>query len=65
MLSLNHLAVFDYHQGDDRKVKALLEEAGRMAEDAGLEEALVETSATSRRSWLFTRGLRALRPSRP
>ena len=43
VLSLNHLAVFDYHQGDDRKVKALLEEAGRMAEDAGLEEALVET----------------------
>ena len=43
VLSLNHLAVFDYHQGDDRKVKALLEEARRMAEDAGLEEALVET----------------------
>ncbi|HEY6714339.1 MAG TPA: hypothetical protein VI055_18985, partial [Rubrobacter sp.] len=33
----------DYHQGDDRKVKALLEEARRMAKDAGLEEALVET----------------------
>ena len=43
VLSLNHLAVFDYHQGDDRKVKALLEEARRRAEDAGLEEALVET----------------------
>ena len=43
VLSLNHLAVFDYHQGDDRKVRALLEEARRMAEDAGLEEALVET----------------------
>jgi tetratricopeptide (TPR) repeat protein len=43
VLSLNHLAVFDYHQGDDRTVKALLEEARRMAEDAGLEEALVET----------------------
>ncbi|MCD6053632.1 MAG: hypothetical protein K0Q96_824 [Rubrobacteraceae bacterium] len=43
VLSLNHLAVFDYHQGDDRTVKALLEEARRMAEDAGLEEALLET----------------------
>ena len=43
VVSLNHLAVFDYHQGDDRKVRALLEEARRMAEDAGLEEALVET----------------------
>ena len=42
VLSLNHLAVFDYHQGDDRKVRALLEEARRRAEDAGLEEALVE-----------------------
>jgi DNA-binding SARP family transcriptional activator len=42
VLSLNLLAVFDYHQGDDRKVRALLEEARRMAEDAGLEEALVE-----------------------
>ena len=40
---LNQLAVFDYHQGDDRKVRALLEEARRRAEDAGLEEALVET----------------------
>ena len=43
VLSLNQLAVFDYHQGDDRKVRALLEEARRRAEDAGLEEALVET----------------------
>ena len=43
VLSLNHLAVFDYHQGDDRTVKALLEEARRRAEDAGLEEALLET----------------------
>ena len=43
VLSLNQLAVFDYHQGDDRKVRALLEEAIRRAEDAGLEEALVET----------------------
>ena len=42
VLSLNHLAVLHYHQGDDRKVRALLEEARRMAEDAGLEEALVE-----------------------
>ena len=43
VLSLNHLAVFEYHQGDDRKVRAFLEEARRVAEDAGLEEALVET----------------------
>ena len=43
MLSLNHLAVFDYHQGDDRKVRALLEEARRRPRDAGLKDALVET----------------------
>jgi tetratricopeptide (TPR) repeat protein len=43
VLSLNHLAVFEYHQGDDRKVRAFLEEARRVAEDAGLKEALVET----------------------
>src|SRR5215217_7496517 len=36
VLSLNQLAVFDYHQGDDRKVRALLEEARQRAEDAGL-----------------------------
>ena len=43
VLSLNHLAVFDYHQGDDPKVRAFLKEARKVAEDAGLEEALVET----------------------
>ncbi|HET6659187.1 MAG TPA: AAA family ATPase [Rubrobacter sp.] len=43
VLSLNLLAVFDYHQGDDQKTMALLEEARRMAEDVGLLEALVET----------------------
>ena len=43
VLSLNLLAVFDYHQGDYQKAMALLEETIRTAEDAGLEEALVET----------------------
>src|SRR5215207_1577782 len=42
VLSLNHLAVFEYHQGN-RKGMALLEGARRRAEDASLEEALVET----------------------
>jgi tetratricopeptide (TPR) repeat protein len=45
VLSLNHLAVltFPQREADLSKAKALLEEARRVAEEAGLEEALVET----------------------
>jgi predicted ATPase/DNA-binding SARP family transcriptional activator len=44
VVSLNHLAVLAYHQETDgRKVRALLEEARRVAEEAGLEEALAQT----------------------
>jgi DNA-binding SARP family transcriptional activator/tetratricopeptide (TPR) repeat protein len=43
VLALNQMAVFDYHQGDDRKARALLEEARRRTEEAGLEDVLVET----------------------
>jgi DNA-binding SARP family transcriptional activator/tetratricopeptide (TPR) repeat protein len=45
VVSLNHLAVlrFPYQKIDLPKAKALLEEARRVAEDASLTEALVET----------------------
>src|SRR5918998_2246317 len=45
VLSLNHLAVltFPQREADLSKVKVLLEEARRVAEEAGLKEALVET----------------------
>jgi DNA-binding SARP family transcriptional activator/tetratricopeptide (TPR) repeat protein len=43
VVSLNHLAVLDYHQGDIRNVRTLLEEARTVAEEAGLVEALAET----------------------
>jgi DNA-binding SARP family transcriptional activator/tetratricopeptide (TPR) repeat protein len=45
VLSLNHLAILSFSQQepDLPKAKALLEEARRVAEEAGLEEALVET----------------------
>jgi DNA-binding SARP family transcriptional activator len=43
VVSLNHLAVLDYHQGDIRLVRTLLEEARTVAEEAGLVEALAET----------------------
>jgi len=45
VLSLNHLAIlcFSQQEPDLPKAKALLEEATRVAEEAGLQEALVET----------------------
>jgi DNA-binding SARP family transcriptional activator len=43
VVSLNHLAVLDYHQGDIRLVRTLLEEARTVAEEAGFVEALAET----------------------
>jgi DNA-binding SARP family transcriptional activator/tetratricopeptide (TPR) repeat protein len=43
VISLNHLAVLDYHHGDIRNVRTLLEEARTAAEQAGLVEALAET----------------------
>jgi DNA-binding SARP family transcriptional activator/tetratricopeptide (TPR) repeat protein len=45
VVALNHLAVlrFPYQKVDLPKAKALLEEARRVAEEAGLTEALVET----------------------
>jgi tetratricopeptide (TPR) repeat protein len=44
VISLNHLAVLAYHQETDaRRVRALLEEARRVAEEAGLAEAMAET----------------------
>jgi DNA-binding SARP family transcriptional activator len=43
VVSLNHLAVLDYHQGDIHLVRTLLEEARTVAEEAGLVEALAET----------------------
>jgi DNA-binding SARP family transcriptional activator len=43
VVSLNHLAVLDFHQGDIRIVRTLLEEARKVAEEAGLVEALAET----------------------
>jgi DNA-binding SARP family transcriptional activator len=45
VLSLNHLAILSFAQlePDLPRAKALLEEARRVAEEAGLEEALVET----------------------
>jgi predicted ATPase/DNA-binding SARP family transcriptional activator len=47
VVSLNNLAVLAfYHETDLSRAKALLEEARRMAEEAGLEEALIETECT-------------------
>jgi DNA-binding SARP family transcriptional activator len=44
VISLNHLAVLAYHQETDaRRVRALLEEARRVAEEAGLAVAMAET----------------------
>jgi tetratricopeptide (TPR) repeat protein len=44
VVSLNHLAtLFFHHEVDARRVKAFLEEARMVAEEAGLKEALVET----------------------
>jgi DNA-binding SARP family transcriptional activator len=43
VVSLNHLAVLEFHQGDIRLVRTLLEEARTVAGEAGLEEALAET----------------------
>jgi DNA-binding SARP family transcriptional activator/tetratricopeptide (TPR) repeat protein len=44
VVSLNHLAALVFHhEADARRVRALLEEARRVAEEAGLKEALVET----------------------
>jgi DNA-binding SARP family transcriptional activator len=45
VISLNHLAILTFHQQetDLPRAKALLEEARRVAEQAGLKEALVET----------------------
>jgi DNA-binding SARP family transcriptional activator/tetratricopeptide (TPR) repeat protein len=44
VVALNHLAVFLFHQENDpRRVTALLEEARRVAEEAGLAEVLAET----------------------
>jgi len=47
VVSLNNLAVLAFYQETDlSRAKALLEEARRVAEEAGLEEALVETECT-------------------
>jgi DNA-binding SARP family transcriptional activator/tetratricopeptide (TPR) repeat protein len=43
VVSLNHLAVLAYHHSDLRSVRTLLDEARRVAEGAGLVEALAET----------------------
>jgi hypothetical protein len=44
VITLNHLAVLVFHhEGDTSKVRALLERARRVAEEAGLAEALTET----------------------
>ena len=44
VISLNHLAAFHFHkENDTRQVTALLEEALKVAERAGLAEALAET----------------------
>ena len=45
VVSLNHLAILTFHQQDTDPptVRRLLEEARRVAEEAGLKEALVET----------------------
>ena len=44
VVALNHLAVFSFHhEGNLRRVTALLEEAVKVAEEAGLAEALAET----------------------
>ena len=44
VISLNHLAVLAYHQeADARRVRALLDEARMVAEEADLKEALAET----------------------
>jgi DNA-binding SARP family transcriptional activator/tetratricopeptide (TPR) repeat protein len=45
VIALNNLAILSFPQqdADPPRAKALLEEARRMAEEAGLEEALVET----------------------
>ncbi len=44
VVALNHLAVFLFHhEGNLRRVTVLLEEALKVAEEAGLEEALAET----------------------
>src|SRR5918998_5142426 len=45
--ALNHLAILAFHQeAGPPRAKALLEEARGVAEEAGLEEALVETECT-------------------
>ena len=44
VITLNHLAVLVFHhEGDTSKVRTLLERARRVAEEAGLAEALAET----------------------
>jgi DNA-binding SARP family transcriptional activator/tetratricopeptide (TPR) repeat protein len=44
VITLNHLAVLVFHhESGTSKVRALLERAGRVAEEAGLAEALAET----------------------
>jgi tetratricopeptide (TPR) repeat protein len=45
VVTLNNMAILAFHQPetDSSRAKALLEEARRVAEEAGLEEALVET----------------------
>ena len=44
VVALNHLAVFLFHhEGNLRRVATLLEDASKVAEGAGLEEALAET----------------------
>ena len=45
--ALNNLAVLAFHQeSDPPRARRLLEEARRVAEEAGLEELLVETECT-------------------
>jgi DNA-binding SARP family transcriptional activator/tetratricopeptide (TPR) repeat protein len=47
VIALNHLAILEFHQQETNpaRVRRLLEEARRVAEEAGLEEALVETES--------------------
>jgi tetratricopeptide (TPR) repeat protein len=68
VLSLNHLAIlsFSKQEPDLPKAKSLLEEARRVAEEAGLEERLVETECNLvDLMTIWTGRIRARRSSRP
>jgi predicted ATPase len=66
VVSLNHLAVLDYHQGDIRLVRTLLEEARTVAEEAGFVEELAETECNLADVMTFWGGgVRAFQAARP